>query len=155
MPGASLPVTADNTIPPLSPLLQGVLRCLQAFDPLHTRWTTPSGDSRGTNRLRQGQNQLSPVLNVPNRPLIPLLGKLLVDDVRVDHHHFQEPEEDLAPPLDELVEEAVIADKLVHLVDAKHILVMAFGFFVAVLVGLKSYARLVSMCTLSCVHVNM
>ena len=118
MPGASLPLTADNTISPLFPLLQKVVCWLQALDPLHTSWTTPSGDSRGTNRLQQGENQLSPVLDVPNRPLTPLLGKLLVDYVGVHHHHFQQPEEDLTPPLDGLVKEAVIADELV---DAKHI----------------------------------
>ena len=97
---------------------------LQAFDPLRAPWTIPSGNSRGANRLREGENQLPSILEVSNRLVTPLYGKLLVDDVGVHHHHFQEPEEDFAPLLDGLVEEAVIADKLVHLVNAKHVLVI-------------------------------
>ena len=58
-----------------------------------------------------------------DRSLIPLHGELLVDDVGVDHHYFQEPE-DLAPPLDRLVKEAVVAHELVHLVYTEHVLIV-------------------------------
>ena len=49
--------------------------------------------------------------------------KLLVDDVRVDYHHLYHPEENLPPPFD-FVEETVVADKLIKLVHAEHVVVV-------------------------------
>ena len=47
-----------------------------------------------------------------------------MNDVGVHHHYFYKPKEDLAPPLDRLVEKAVVAHKLVHLVNTQHVLVV-------------------------------
>ena len=76
------------------------------------------------NRLGERKDELSPVLNVANRSLIPRRGQLLVDDVGVHHHHFHRPEEHFAPPLDRLVEEAVVADELIHLFNTQHMLIV-------------------------------
>ena len=83
-----------------------------------------SGGHTAPYGLRQRQNQLPSESQVSVWSLSSLFCLHLVKDVGIHCGNLQYPEEHLAPPLDGLVQEAIVTHHLVKFVDSKHVLVI-------------------------------
>ena len=109
MSGTSyLPIATDNTITPLRALLWEVRYRTKAFNIRCSSWTRTSSWSDTTPEwLEKRSNQLSAECNMA-QGFVSLLQRQLVKDVSIYNCNFKDPKEDLTPPLDLFVKEAVM-----------------------------------------------
>ncbi len=125
---ALLSSAALHTVPALVTFGQEMATRLKAFQLPRASRTFPwSWYGLAPQWVIEELNQVSPVPDVRHWVYSPLLCQFFEYD-GVDNSDLKAPKENLPPPFDALVHEAVVATKLIKLVYTEHVLVIVLHY---------------------------
>ena len=119
------PITAHTAVGTFPPFLWKVGDVLEPFQSLSWLWSSSSLlVSLAAERCWQRIDQCLAESLVCHRSLSSWHCYLLVNNVWVHDSDLKHPKEHLSPPIDALVKKAVVAGKLIQLVNTKHVLIV-------------------------------